>query len=166
MPKQYMSIRNKRHVGPQNPHVASKGKRIHAEKRGYDAWVKFGKSITDNPYRPGLLNDAWRKGYLQAAQYKCKSVENRAAEGSARHKDSYVVVKRTGATKSLPARTFREPKDNDPYLGYINPGKNGKLRKFRVWTGNPPEDQWRDRIACKSEIPDKLELRKDKWLRV
>jgi hypothetical protein len=163
---QYMRLRNKHYVGPQTPRVASKGKRHFAEERGKIAWVKYGKSLSDNPYRPGLENDAWRKGFLQAAQFNHPLVEISAPEGLAPHKDSYVVVKRTGSTKRLPAKTYKEPRANPTYLGYTKPGKDGRLRKFRVWTSNPSEDDFKDKIASKSQNPERIVVRKEKWVRV
>jgi hypothetical protein len=76
-------------------------------------------------------------------------IENRAPEGLGRHKDSYVVVKRTKPKRNFNEKTFKERKFEE-YLGYIKPGKDGRLRKFRVWSNNPPEDKWRNRIADKS----------------
>jgi hypothetical protein len=161
-----MKLRNKQYAGPQNPRVASMKKRLHAEERGRLAWVKYGKSVNDNPYRPGLENDAWRKGFLQACKFNSNSVEMRAPEGAPRHKDTYVVVKRTGATKRLPAKTYKEPRANTAYLGYIKPGKDGRLRKFRVWTSNPSEDVVKDKIASKSQNPERIVVRKETWVKV
>jgi hypothetical protein len=67
--------------------------------------------------------------------------------------NSYVIVKRTGIKKKWRDPVKRKDKFNN-YLGYIGPGKNGKPRKFHVYTGNPLEDKWRNKIACKSYKPE------------
>jgi hypothetical protein len=147
--KQHMSVRNKQHRGPQSPRVSSRKQRAHAKQVGFNAWMKYGKSITENPYR-GLEGEAWREGYLLACQFKGTPIEERAPLGLPRHKDSYVVVK-----LSHPKRKFREAQprsDKGPelYLGYIKPGKNGRPKRFFVWSNNPKPDEWRNKIANKS----------------
>lgn len=149
MPKQYMTMRNKQHRGPMRPHVASKKKCAHAYQRGYDAWMKYGKSISDNPYR-GLEAEAWRKGYLAASNFKVNPVVSRAPEGRPEHNAGYVVVKRFGAEKKLKGPAEPREREIEMYLGYIKPGKDGRLKRFYPWTNNPPEDEWRNKIACKS----------------
>ena len=155
MPKQYMSLRNKQYRGPMRPHVASKKKCIHAKLRGYNAWALHGKSIADNPYKPGLEADAWRQGYLEASNFKVNPVVSRAPRGRDPHKDSVVVVKRTGALKRPRGATIPRERDTVTYLGYIKPGKDGRLKRFYPWSNNPPEDVWRNKIADKSYKEEK-----------
>jgi hypothetical protein len=150
MPKQYMTMRNKQHRGPMRPRVASKKHCDHAYQRGCNAWLKYGKSINDNPYR-GLEAEAWRKGYLAASNFKVNPVVERAPQGRASdYVDSYVVVKRTGADKRPKGKAEPRERDTVTYLGYIKPGKDGRLKRFYPWSNNPPEDEWRNKIACKS----------------
>jgi hypothetical protein len=89
---------------------------------------------------------------LRKGLSKFSQVPNNAPEGLARHKDSYVVVKRTGAARKPKGEvTPREEKEFNHYLGYIKPGKNGRLRKFFPRSNNPKEDLWRGKIASKSK---------------
>jgi hypothetical protein len=156
MPKQFMRVRNKQHHGPESPNVATKKRIELASQRGATAW-KRGKSITDNPYRPGTENEAWKKAYLQASQYRGAPIENRAPEGKwFLEPNSYVIIKRIGIKKKWGDAPARKQKFND-FLGYIKPGKNGRPRRFHIFTGNPLEDKWRNKVACKSYKPEKEE---------
>ena len=155
MPKQYMSLRNKQYRGPLRPHVASPKRCAHARLRGYNAWALHGKSISDNPYRPGLEYDAWRAGYMDASKFKVNPVVSSAPEGKAPHKDSVVIVKRTGALKRPKGQAIPRDREIVTYLGYIKPGKNGRPKRFYVWSNNPPEDVWRNKIADKSYKEEK-----------
>jgi hypothetical protein len=154
MPKQYMSLRNKQYRGPIRPHVASPRKIVHARLRGYNAWALHGKSINDNPYK-GSEAIAWREGYLEASKFKMNLVASRAPEGRDAHKDSYVVVKRFGAEKKLKGPAEPRERETETYLGYIKPGKDGRLKRFYPWSNNPPEDVWRNKIANKSYKEEK-----------
>jgi hypothetical protein len=158
MPKQLMRVKEKRHCGPESPHVSSQKQRNRAFIRGDNAW-KAGFFLSDNPYRPGLERDAWAKGYAQAANWKPNLVTESAPAGKWHlEPNSYVVVKRTGASKKVRSKQeFNPEKEREKaieakkgYLGYIKPGKNGRLRKFRVYTRNPSEDKWKNKVACKS----------------
>jgi hypothetical protein len=75
----------------------------------------------------------------------------RAPVGRKDHVNMIVVVKRTGVKKRMSTKEPKERKEKEQYLGYIKPGKNGKQRKFWVWSNNPDEDKWRDRIAGRSD---------------
>jgi ribosome modulation factor len=152
MANQVMRIRDKRHFGPSARNVASKRKTNHAFERGLAQGQK-GKSIMTNPYGPGLEHDAWIKGYAQALQYTHRPAPNNAPEGRS-SKGTYfyspIVVKRTGAKRNISEKTGRPEKEN-LYLGYIKPGKNGKIRRFFPFSNNPKEDNNQDRIAGKSD---------------
>jgi hypothetical protein len=93
---------------------------------------------------------------LLASMNHLPRVIEHAPEGSTRHLDGYVVVKRAGIKKKWRDVPPRKDKFND-FLGYIKPGKNGRPRKFRVFVGNPIEDKWSNKIACKSYKPEKEE---------
>jgi hypothetical protein len=169
MPKQLMTVRNKLYRGPGAHRWATPEQTIHAFQRGYDAWERFGKPITDNPYRPGQEHDAWNRGYIQATEIKWKAIPNRAPEGLAKHKNSVVVVKNNGVTKTHKPR--KEKKDDkgkeiivvkhSTDLGYVS--KDGRLRRFNRWTGNPKDQNW-NKTTGRSELHFKL--RKEKWLKV
>src|ERR1700752_2952327 len=155
---QHITIRNKQHRGPISPRVASKKQRTHAFQLGRDAWRKYGKSISDNPYK-GVEGEAWREGYLEAANYKQSTVVERAPEGEATGPYGYgfVVVQRSKPKRKFREQKVRGPRDNSQYLGYIKLGKNGKPRRFFPRSNNPSEDKWRNKIANKSYKEPKSE---------
>lgn len=135
--------------------ASSSVRKVNAFHRGQDAWM-MGLSPSDNPYKPIYIEyAAWNRGYMKAAQLKANPIKNKAPIGLPRHHDSYVVVKRGGAAKKLyikdgivPELKLDEPING--YLGYIKPGNNGRPRKYHVWTRNPPEDKWHNKVANKS----------------
>jgi len=142
MPKQLMKVRNKLHRGPTTPCVASPEKRAHVFQVGYDAWKKYNKSATENPYH-GILGEEWLKGYLSAAKVKLSSEPAKAAEGREIKPYGIVEVKKTSRKKFKIKDNVPEPKKEPElnyYLGYISPPR----RKFRVWTRNPPEPKTKD----------------------
>lgn len=145
--------------------ASSSVRKVNAFQRGQDAWDN-GLSTGDNPYRPIYVEyAAWNRGYVKAAQLKSNPIPNKAPLGimpdetlSYIRRDTYVVVKRFGASKKVgktiikdgttPELNLNEPING--YLGYLKPGNNGRPRKYRVWTRNPPEDKWQNKVANKS----------------
>jgi len=157
MPKQLMTIRNKKHTGPISPRVSSNKSRTRAYQKGQSAF-HAGFHLSDNKYRPGLEHDEWSRGYLEATKFKINPVPNRAPEGMAPHKDGYVVVKHIGIKKKWRTSENRKPRPTEEYLGYIKPGKDGRPRRFFPYTNNPAEDKWRNKVACKSYKEPKEEV--------
>ena len=131
-------------------------------QEGQNAWNKYAKSITSNPY-PTISKDhtCWIEGYMSVCKYKYKPVVSRAPEGKVRHIDGYVVVKHVGIKKKFQAKkeiiieTPKSPDEVNHYLGYIKPGKNNKPKRFFPHTNNPKQDEWKDKIACKSAKKEK-----------
>jgi hypothetical protein len=154
-PKQFMTVRNKQHRQPMNPNVPSPGKQKHAYMTGKYAWERYGKSIMDNPYPRGLMNDAWARGYLEASKIKLSKEPVRAPEGAAALPYGIIVIKKLKRNKfrvkdkGVKPIEAANPSNMNTYLGYIQPPN----RKFKRFTRNPlnPNRPKKEKVVKKKE---------------
>ena len=148
---QFIKCRNKQYRGPMSPRFPTDEKIAHARERGYDACDKFNKSVTENPYSPGgSLAEAWRKGYMEALNYKPVAPPNRAPQGREAIPYGIVNVQKT-SRKKFRIKGGYEPPAKEPefnyFLGYISPPN----RTFGRWVRNPPKPKEEDDVFSKKE---------------
>ena len=155
---QYMKCRNDKCAGPTTPRITSLDKLKHAEERGYAAYDKFNKPISDNPYKIGSsLAKSWETGYLRAAKWKPVAPPVTAGQGREVKPYGIVNVIKTSRKKfKIPGGydpDRKEPPFND-YLGFI-PERKGKPATFGRWTRNPPKPKEDEDVVPKNPEKNK-----------